>query len=116
MKRIIKIADSIRDAIASAIVKEAHPAHTGGYWYVVNGAEVVYHEATAPWKPWDEGDDVINVTDLADEFGGADGGVDFWGDDGDDPEQDQELRLEFALGYIPSEYEVDDEEDTDEAG
>lgn len=111
-KRTIQISDSIKQEIAERVVEMAHPGYSKGYqgeWYVVDGSRVVHAQGNRPWDPWHDAADVIAVDDLVNIFGGGNRDrADFWGDDdGDYDRKDiDEIRIEFALGYVPDSYDA----------
>lgn len=117
------IAESIKDQIAAAIVRESQPGYMRSYTgesYVVDmdGDQefdaVIFKTATAQWNPWPD-----NVTALAVQalYEHCEGDVDFTLEDGDDPELAEQLALEYMPDYYPpfDVNEDDDDPDMDEA-
>lgn len=111
MSRIVTISNDIKQEIAEHVVEQARPGYMKDYqgeWFVVNGEQLIHRQSTAQWNPWPDSANVIKVDDLVFLYGGAeDERCDFWGDDDDSVEQN-ELRVEFALGYVPDNYDADD--------
>lgn len=107
---IITISESIKQAIAEKVAEQAsagYSADAQGEWYVVNGTAVVHKQRTAAWTPWSDDDQVIAVDDLVNLYGGAEAEqADF--ENGVDGADDFDLTVDFALGYVPSQYDADD--------
>lgn len=107
--RNIQISNSIKQEIAKKVATQ----HSAGYareyqgsWYVVDGTAVMHKESNAPWTPWSDDADVIEVEDLVNIFGGADRDhADF--ENGVDGADDFDLTVEFALDYVPDSYDAD---------
>ena len=108
---MVTISESIKQEIAARVVEQAHPGYDANYmgeWYVVNGTRLMHYQNNAQWTPWNDDDDVISVEDLVMLYGGGeDDNCDFWGEENEDctEEEDNELRIAFALGYVPDSYD-----------
>ena len=101
---MITIEEGIKQEIAERVVEEAtpgyNPAHAG-QWFVVDGEAVVHRASDARWNPWPDDRGVISVSDLVGFFGGGEAeGADFTPSNDDE----WEIAVEFALGYVPDAY------------
>lgn len=110
--RTIQISESIKQEIAEKVVEQAHPGYSADYmgqWYVVDGTSVQYKQSNAPWAPWSDDADVISVDDLVNIYGGADAeNADFSIEASEySDEQQVEIAVEFALGYVPDSYDAE---------
>ena len=116
------IADSIKNEIAAAIVRESQPGFDRMYMgqsFVVDmdGDQefdaVIFKGATAQWNPWPDNVTALEVAAL---FEHCEGEVDFTIEAGDDPEMAEQLALEYMPDYYPPfDTNEDDDEDPDVA-
>lgn len=111
----ITISESIKQEIAERVIEQAHPGYSADYmgqWYVVNGSSVQHKQRNAPWSPWSDDADVISVDDLVNIYGGADAeNADFSIEASEYSDEEQvEIAISFALGYVPDSYDADDYE------
>jgi len=108
----MKINPKIKIEIAKAILREARPGFDARYQpraYVVDGEKVVCAAPNRPWDPWPDNAEVISVTDLVYEVGGAQGeGVDF-SLEVEIADDEMEEALDFVMAYVPTEYPTNDE-------
>ena len=113
MARIIKIVEGIKNEIAQRVVEQSHPGYTIdalGAWYVVDGECVMHAQQNRPWDPWHDDADVIGVEDLVNIFGGAERDLaefDPTPVDGSSDEVGFEMAVEFALEYVPDQYDAE---------
>lgn len=113
MARIISISEDIKEEIARKVVEQAHPGYSVDYqgqWYVVDGSSVQHKQRNAPWAPWSDDSAVIAVDDLVNIYGGADDeNAVFSLEDtsGYSDEEQLEIAVEFALGYVPDSYDAE---------
>ena len=124
-----KIADGIRQEIATAIVKQSEPGYDTnffGQYYAVdtdgdNTLDAVYHrESQAPWNPWHDNAVAIPVWALYDGTADFDPTAESFHDEDLDTGDlnDEEIEhyaweaaVEFALSELPQtvDYDEDDE-------